>query len=135
MFESDVDTPGGVKELNEFLSDKSYINGYSASQTDTQIFKKLGTCPSDIFPHVCRWYRHIESFGKERENFPSNIYSKKDLNKNALNMSEHTGGNDLVPLKVRGVLLLKFKIFVDILSAIILHECFTFSYGKKKKIV
>jgi len=48
-----------LKALNEFLGDKSYIEGTSASQADAVVFKALGKEPAATFPHAARWYRHI----------------------------------------------------------------------------
>ncbi|KAJ9586255.1 hypothetical protein L9F63_020117 [Diploptera punctata] len=96
MFDGNINTPEGVAALNEFLSDRSYINGYSATQIDTQLYENMRQCPSNIFPHVCRWYRHIASFGMERKNFPPSV-NKTDLNKN---ICESKVENDTVPLKL-----------------------------------
>ncbi|RKP07380.1 elongation factor 1-beta [Thamnocephalis sphaerospora] len=48
-----------LQALNEFLEDKSYIEGTSASKSDAVVFKAVGQEPKDEFPHAARWYRHI----------------------------------------------------------------------------
>ncbi|KAI9590842.1 elongation factor 1 beta [Syncephalis fuscata] len=48
-----------LKALNEFLEDKSYIEGFTASQADVVVFKALGKEPAASFPNAARWYRHI----------------------------------------------------------------------------
>uniref|UniRef100_A0A0C9R5P7 Ef1beta protein n=2 Tax=Endopterygota TaxID=33392 RepID=A0A0C9R5P7_9HYME len=58
----DVSTPQGLKELEKFLADNSYISGYSPSKADLSVFEALGKAPAGSFPHVQRWYRHIASF-------------------------------------------------------------------------
>ncbi|XP_005185259.1 probable elongation factor 1-beta [Musca domestica] len=58
----DVKTPQGLKELNNFLADNSYISGYEPSKADLSVFEALGKAPSGDFPHVLRWYKHIASF-------------------------------------------------------------------------
>ncbi|XP_073848708.1 elongation factor 1-beta [Musca autumnalis] len=58
----DVKTPQGLKELNDFLADNSYISGYEPSKADLSVFDALGKAPSGDFPHVLRWYKHIASF-------------------------------------------------------------------------
>ncbi|KAM7342124.1 elongation factor 1-beta [Cochliomyia hominivorax] len=58
----DVKTPQGLKELNNFLADNSYINGYEPSKADLSVFEALGKAPTGDVPHVQRWYRHIASF-------------------------------------------------------------------------
>ncbi|XP_053962529.1 probable elongation factor 1-beta [Anastrepha ludens] len=58
----DVTTPQGLKDLEKFLADNSYISGYSPSKADTSVFDALGKAPTGNFPHVQRWYRHIASY-------------------------------------------------------------------------
>ncbi|XP_069963772.1 probable elongation factor 1-beta [Bactrocera oleae] len=58
----DVSTPQGLKELEKFLADNSYISGYSPSKADLSVFEVLGKAPTGNFPHVQRWYRHIASY-------------------------------------------------------------------------
>uniref|UniRef100_A0A1I8Q528 Elongation factor 1-beta n=1 Tax=Stomoxys calcitrans TaxID=35570 RepID=A0A1I8Q528_STOCA len=58
----DVKTPQGLKELNNFLADNSYISGYEPSKADLSVFEALGKAPTGDLPHVQRWYRHIASF-------------------------------------------------------------------------
>ncbi|XP_037949956.1 probable elongation factor 1-beta [Teleopsis dalmanni] len=58
----DVKTPQGVKELNKFLADNSYISGYTPSKADLSVFDALGKAPTGDLVHVQRWYRHIASF-------------------------------------------------------------------------
>jgi len=60
----DVRTPQGLKELNNFLADNSYISGYAPSKADLSVFEALGKAPSADNVHVARWYRHIASFDK-----------------------------------------------------------------------
>lgn len=82
MFIGNLQTSEGLEALDTHLSDRSYVNGFGPSQIDTYFFETLDSCPSDIFPHVCRWYRHISSFGMERRNFPSQINGTEGLNRN-----------------------------------------------------
>ncbi|EDW74626.1 uncharacterized protein Dwil_GK22024 [Drosophila willistoni] len=58
----DVKTPQGLKELNNFLADNSYISGYTPTKADLSVFESLGKAPSAEQAHVARWYRHIASF-------------------------------------------------------------------------
>jgi elongation factor 1-beta len=102
MFNDNLQTPEGLEALNIFLSDRSYVNGFRPSKVDTYLFEKLDSCPSDIFPHVCRWYRHIASFGMERKNFPSHINTSEDINRNVKeNLEPMVENNRSDPLKVR----------------------------------
>ncbi|BFG04805.1 probable elongation factor 1-beta [Drosophila madeirensis] len=58
----DVKTPQGLKELNNFLANSSYISGYTPSKADLSVFDALGKAPAGDYAHVARWYRHIASF-------------------------------------------------------------------------
>jgi hypothetical protein len=82
MFSGSLQTSEGLEALNIYLSDRSYLDGFKPSQVDTYIFETLDSCPADIFPHVCRWYRHIASFGMERKNFTSQINTVENINRN-----------------------------------------------------
>ena len=82
MFTGNLQTSEGLEDLNIYLSDRSYLSGFRPSQVDAYVFETLGNCPSDIFPHVCRWYRHIASFGMERKNFPSQTNAVENISRN-----------------------------------------------------
>merc|ERR1712180_341719 len=63
----DLKTPAGVKALDAFLADHSYIEGFVPSQADTQVYEALGSAPKD--GHALRWYNHIKSFGAGMKQF------------------------------------------------------------------
>ncbi|XP_025412398.1 probable elongation factor 1-beta [Sipha flava] len=66
----DVKTAQGVKQLEEFLSNKSYICGYEPTKADVETFSALEVSQAKT-PNVLRWYNHIKSFSdKERAQFP-----------------------------------------------------------------
>ncbi|KAA8593744.1 hypothetical protein FQN60_004578, partial [Etheostoma spectabile] len=67
----DVSTPAGLKSLNDFLADKSYIEGFAASDADMAIFDAIPSAPGSTFCHLMRWYNHIKSFQRERASLPS----------------------------------------------------------------
>merc|ERR1711992_464413 len=52
----------GVKALDEFRAEHSYIEGFVPSQADTAVFKALSGAPKSETPHALRWYNHIKSF-------------------------------------------------------------------------
>ncbi|XP_045749000.1 cysteine--tRNA ligase, cytoplasmic isoform X1 [Mirounga angustirostris] len=56
------DETARVQALNEHLSTRSYVRGYSLSQADVDVFRQLSAPPADtrLF-HVARWFRHIEA--------------------------------------------------------------------------
>ncbi|XP_066250350.1 elongation factor 1-beta' [Euwallacea similis] len=58
-------TDKGVGELNKFLEDKSYINGYQISKSDIDTANQLAKAPNANQPHALRWYNHIKSFTAE----------------------------------------------------------------------
>uniref|UniRef100_A0A8D0ESF9 Uncharacterized protein n=1 Tax=Strix occidentalis caurina TaxID=311401 RepID=A0A8D0ESF9_STROC len=52
--------PGLPNALNEYLSTRSYIQGFTFSHADVEVFRKFSGPPVDQYIHVVRWYRHIE---------------------------------------------------------------------------
>ncbi|GBP68544.1 Elongation factor 1-beta' [Eumeta japonica] len=58
----DIKTAKGQNELNQYLSERSYVSGYTPSQADLQVFEQLGKAPAANLPHVHRWYNHIASY-------------------------------------------------------------------------
>uniref|UniRef100_UPI0037E8DAFC phenylalanine--tRNA ligase beta subunit n=1 Tax=Semicossyphus pulcher TaxID=241346 RepID=UPI0037E8DAFC len=66
----DVSTPAGLKALNDFLADKSYVEGFVATQADTAMLDAIPSAPSPTFCHLMRWYNHIKSFQRERTSLP-----------------------------------------------------------------
>merc|ERR1712200_354069 len=59
----DLKSAAGIKALNEYLAENSYIEGYVPSQADTSVFEALSGAPGADAPHALRWYNHIKSFG------------------------------------------------------------------------
>merc|ERR1712095_19228 len=66
----DLKSAAGVKALNEFLAENSYIEGYVPSQADTAVFEALSGAPKSDTPHALRWYNHIKSFAAGMKQFP-----------------------------------------------------------------
>ncbi|KAJ8872965.1 hypothetical protein PR048_026581 [Dryococelus australis] len=58
----DLHSVTGVRCLDQFLANRSYVSGHCLSESDIVIFEALGTCPMETFLHACRWYRHIASY-------------------------------------------------------------------------
>merc|ERR1711887_466036 len=63
----DLKTDAGVKALDSYLSENSYIEGYVPSQADTAVFEALKGAPEAA--HALRWYNHIKSFGAGMKQF------------------------------------------------------------------
>jgi elongation factor 1-beta len=69
----------GLKSLNDFLADKSYMAGNVASQEDCKVFNALSKSPAQAFPHASRWYEHISSFtSNERSKWPGEKSANDD---------------------------------------------------------
>ncbi|KAG7264376.1 hypothetical protein CRUP_022212 [Coryphaenoides rupestris] len=66
----DLKTPAGLKVLDGFLADKSYIEGFVPSQADVAVFDAISSPPSSELCHALRWYNHIKSFQKEKASLP-----------------------------------------------------------------
>merc|ERR1711872_845706 len=66
----DLKSDSGVKALNDFLAERSYIEGFVPSQTDVGVFEAMGKAPAASFAHALRWYTHIASFGAAKASFP-----------------------------------------------------------------
>ncbi|XP_028661942.1 elongation factor 1-beta [Erpetoichthys calabaricus] len=74
----DLKSHAGLKVLNDYLADKSYIEGYVPSQADVVVFEALSSPPSSDLFHALRWYNHIRSYEKEKSSLPG---VKKPLGK------------------------------------------------------
>ena len=63
------------EELNDFLSSRSYIEGYVPSQADVAVLEYLGGKSVDAsLCHLLRWQRHISSYSAgDRLAFPGII--------------------------------------------------------------
>jgi len=65
----DLKSAAGVKALDAFLADNSYIEGFVPSQADTAVFEALKGAPGSDTPHAQRWYNHIKSFAAGMKQF------------------------------------------------------------------
>ena len=71
----DLQTEAGLQAFNSYLEDHSYVEGYvetvrrllcktavprySLSQADLALLSSAGLPPSQEYPHVRRWYNHV----------------------------------------------------------------------------
>jgi elongation factor 1-beta len=63
---TDLLTDAGLTVLDSFLTTRSYVVGYSATQADVVSFKALASAPDATkYPHAARWYKHIASYSEE----------------------------------------------------------------------
>lgn len=51
--------------LNDYLTSRSYLAGFSPSQADQKAFKLLGRPPDPQHVHTLRWYRHIAALQQD----------------------------------------------------------------------
>ncbi|CAF2830725.1 unnamed protein product [Rotaria sp. Silwood2] len=58
----DLQSADGLRLLNTFLGDKSYIEGYRPAQGDVVVFEAVKKAPANEFENALRWYNHIASF-------------------------------------------------------------------------
>jgi len=66
----DLHKPEGLKSLDKFLEDKSYIEGFQPSQADVAVYQALSGAPSKDLVNALRWYRHISSYSKDLKALP-----------------------------------------------------------------
>ena len=67
----DLSSRAGLQNLNNFLADKSYIEGYEPTQADNVVFEAMKTAPPGDLFHALRFFNHIHSFSEtERKAFP-----------------------------------------------------------------
>lgn len=59
---SDLKKPEELQRLNEFLADKSYIQGFQPSSKDVEVLDQLPAVIPESCCHVLRWRKHLNSF-------------------------------------------------------------------------
>lgn len=86
----DLKTDAGLKVLNEYLADKSYIEGYQPSQADVAVFDALSGQPKTEYEHALRWYNHIKSYNN-KNSLPG---KKKSVNEYGPAATQATAAED-----------------------------------------
>ncbi|KAM7537383.1 hypothetical protein Aperf_G00000079053 [Anoplocephala perfoliata] len=66
----DLKQSDGLKSLDDYLLNRSYIEGYQPSKSDCVVFDAIIEAPDEKYRNVLRWYNHIKSYGEQRKNFP-----------------------------------------------------------------
>ncbi|KAG2130359.1 hypothetical protein DEU56DRAFT_467545 [Suillus clintonianus] len=56
--------------LEQHLTTRSYIEGYTPSQADVHVFGLLTVPEPSKYPHSARWYSHIKSYSAEHADLP-----------------------------------------------------------------
>ncbi|WVR05889.1 hypothetical protein IAU60_002915 [Kwoniella sp. DSM 27419] len=59
-----------IKQIEQLLAGKSYIDGFQATSADVEVYKTLGKAPEATYPHTLRWYNHISSYSSEFDSLP-----------------------------------------------------------------
>jgi len=66
----DLQARDGLLLLNNFLADKSYVEGYRPTQGDVVVFEAVKKAPATDLENALRWYNHIASFSDaEKQKF------------------------------------------------------------------
>ena len=66
----DLSSDEGLDFLNKYFKDKSFCFGFSPTKADSLIWEEMKKSPSEKFENLLRWYKHIASYGSERNIFP-----------------------------------------------------------------
>jgi len=66
----DLHKPEGLKALDKYLEEKSYIDGYQPSQADVVVYQALSGAPTGDHVNALRWYKHISSYSKDLAALP-----------------------------------------------------------------
>jgi len=62
----DLSTNEGLKNLNKYLLEHSYVTGFLLTAEDFTAFDTVGSEPDNTtYPNAARWYRHLASFTEE----------------------------------------------------------------------
>ena len=74
----DINSDAGLKKLNSLVESKSFIEGYTTSQSDVVVFSAISKAPdASKYPHAKRWYTNIASYSDaDRKKF---VGAKKSL--------------------------------------------------------
>lgn len=71
MVFGDLKVDAGLTVLNDFLADKSYIDGFVPSQADVAVFELMGDAAPDAkYAHALRWFNHVKSYKSQFEILP-----------------------------------------------------------------
>jgi elongation factor 1-beta len=62
----DLRSAAGLKALDAFLADKSYVEGFQPSQADVAVYEALSGAPAGDLVNALRWYKHITSYSDRK---------------------------------------------------------------------
>jgi elongation factor 1-beta len=80
MAHKDPSSAAGLAALNGHLATRSYVDGYTPSAEDVNAFGKISRPVDDgKFPHVSRWFNHINSFSAcQRKRWTGAVADQKE---------------------------------------------------------
>ncbi|RVE64728.1 hypothetical protein OJAV_G00128650 [Oryzias javanicus] len=88
----DVPMRETIKHISS-RQDKSYVEGFVASQADAAVFDAIRSTPPQTLQHLLRWYNHIKSFQMDRARLPATKTQFVLLN--ACPSSDHASDEDI----------------------------------------
>jgi len=70
-FETNFTKEENLVQFDQFMLERSYVQGFCPSVADREMFEKFNDKEPDLmkFPNAYRWYLHILSFGDARQRF------------------------------------------------------------------
>ncbi|KAJ3275359.1 Translation elongation factor 1 beta [Terramyces sp. JEL0728] len=51
-----------AKALDDYLLEKSYVEGYTPSQADVAVYEQFKSAPAAKYVNATRWYNHLSSY-------------------------------------------------------------------------
>merc|ERR1712121_259427 len=66
----DLKSQAGLKALNDFLADRSYIEGFVPSQADVAVYDAVAKAPAASLAHALRWFNNISSYSSQKGSLP-----------------------------------------------------------------
>ncbi|XP_068616701.1 cysteine--tRNA ligase, cytoplasmic [Brachionichthys hirsutus] len=66
-----------VVALNDYLTSRSYLAGFSPSLADQKVFKRLPRPPDLQHVHALRWFRHIAALRQDTDSKSSSMKGKR----------------------------------------------------------
>jgi len=93
----DLNSDAGLKAVNSYLADKSYLDEWTPSQSDVALFDGVSAKGPDAakYPHARRWWNQIASYsGDERKKFAGVKKSLADFGATANGTAQADAGDD-----------------------------------------
>lgn len=89
----DLNSDAGLKNVNNFLESRSFVEGWTISQSDAVLAAGFTKAPDGSkYPHARRWYNNVTSYSaEEKKKLPGVGRSLSDFGATA-NGSAATGG-------------------------------------------